>query len=282
MSTAFERIRQMLTDAGQQASTKIIDILPQAAVAVLIVGIGLLVSAALYFLAMRIMEFFAIDKLAGKTPLQRFLRDAGIHKNVSHILGLLVFWLGVLVTLILAADALQLEQVSSALAVVTRFIPQLIAALLIVIFGMLLAKFLQVFVEQTLVKAHLQFAAVVGKVVYVCVLLFVLHLVIEQLGFQLSFITTNMMLAISAIVVVCGIGFVLSCKTLLENAAACYQLRQHLKVGDRVAVSGAQGAVAAFTLTSVVLQTSAGKTILPALAFYTSSYTIENQHEQRA
>jgi small-conductance mechanosensitive channel len=278
MDTILQRIQQMLTDAGQQASSKAIEILPQATVAILIIGVGFLLSAGLYFLAIRLMEFFAIDKLAGKTPLQRFLHDSGIHRNVSHILALLIFWLGVLVTLIFAADALQLEQVSNALAVVTRFIPQLIAALLIVIFGMLLAKFLQVFVEQTLIKAQLHFAAAVGKVVYVLVLLFVLHLVIDQLGLRLSFVTLNVMIGVSAALVVFGLGFIVACRTLLENAAACYQLKQHLTIGQRVNVNGVRGAITGFTLTSVVVESENGSVVFPALVFYTTSYTVENGH----
>ncbi len=268
----------MLASAASQAYEKTFNILPEAAIATVIIGVGLLVSAGLYFFAMRAMEFFALDKLAGKTPLQRFLRDIGIHKNVSNILGLLVFWLGVLVTLVFAADVLKLEQVSSALAVVTRFIPQLIAALLIVIFGMLLAKFLQVFVEQTLEKAHLKFAAATGKVVYILVLLFVLHLVVEQLGFRLSFLSTNVMLVVSALLIVAGIGFIVAYRTLLENAAACVQLKQHLRAGQRIAIEGVEGTIRSFTFTSVVLDAGGRSVVLPAIVFFTSTYTVSPEH----
>jgi len=282
MENVFSQLKGMLGSAASQAYGKIGDILPEAVIAIVIIGIGLLISAALYFLAIRIMGFFALDKLAGKTPLQKILHNVGIHKNISHILALLIFWLGVLITLIFAADVLKLGQVSGALAIVTRFIPQIIAALLIVVFGMLLAKFLQVFVEQTLGRANAKFAVIAGKIVYIGVLLLVLHLVFVQLGFDLSILTTNVLVAIVAFLILLGIGFIVSCKTLLENMCACYQIKQHLKVGDTVTIEGIQGTVSAFKLTSVVLESNGGQVVLPALKFFTSTYALTQPHGERA
>ncbi len=278
MENVLERLKGIMSDAGSQSYQKAIDILPEAALAILIIGIGLIVSTALYFLAVRIMEFFAIDKLAGKTPLQRMLRNVGIHKNVSHFLALLIFWLGVLVTLIFAADVLELGHVSNALAMVTLFIPQMIAALLIVIFGMLLAKFLQVFVEQALMKTQVRFATTAGKVVYIAVIIFVLHLVVVQLGFNLSFITTNVMIIFSSLIFIAGVGTMIATRTIIENAFACYQLKQLLAKGQDVSINGTEGTIQEFTNTGVILKTQSGEVVIPALTFFTSTYSLKREH----
>lgn len=275
METIPERLQGMLSEAWTQAYQKVYEILPEAALAVLIIAVGLFFSAALYFLAVKVMEFFAIDKLAGKTPLQRMLHNIGIHKNISHILALLIFWLGILITLIFAADILNLEQVSNALAVVTRFIPQVIAALLIVIFGMLLAKFLQVFVEQTVGKANMSIAATAGKVVYIAVLVFVLHLVVVQLGFDLSFVTTNVIIIFASLLFIGGIATAFATRTLLESAVACFQLKRLLKVGQEVSIQNTQGRIKQFTLTSVVMDSGGAEVVLPAILFFTETYTLK-------
>ena len=282
MESAIERLQSIAGDAWNQAYQKTIDILPEAALAIVIIGIGLLISTGIYYLAVRIMAFFAIDKLAGKTPLQQLLRNVGIHKNISNIVALLLFWLGVLITLVFAADVLKLEQVSSALTVVTRFIPQVIAALLIVIFGMLLAKFLQVFIEQTLMRVQERFAVITGRIVYVVVLIFVIHLVIEQLGFNLSFVTTNVVIVLCALLFVVSIGAIIAARTLLENALACYQLRQELRVGNKIAVGAISGTVRRFTLTGVVVETHEGDSVLPALTFFQQTYSLKRSHGERS
>jgi hypothetical protein len=99
MESIFARLQTMLAEAWSQTLEKTLEIFPEAVLAVVIIGIGLLISVGVYFLAVRLMEFFAIDKLAGKTPLQQFLHNVGIHRSVSQIVALLLFWLGVLITL---------------------------------------------------------------------------------------------------------------------------------------------------------------------------------------
>lgn len=278
MESAFQRLQSIAGEAWLQAYSKSIDILPEVVLAIVIIGVGLIISTGIYYLAVRIMAFFAIDKLAGKTPLQQFMRNVGIHRNISNIVALLFFWLGVLITLIFAADVLELEQVSNALGVVTRFIPQVIAALLMVIFGMLLAKFLQVFVEQALAKVQERMAIILGRIVYIAVLLFVLNVVVEQLGFDLSFITTNVVIVLCAIFIVFSIGAIVAARTLLENIFSCYQLRQEVRIGDRVSVAGKSGRVRRFTLTGVVLESEGGDAILPALVFFQQTYSLTRNH----
>jgi len=281
MESAIERLQSIAGDAWNQAYQKIVDILPETALAVAIIGIGLLISTAVYYIAVRIMAFFAIDKLAGKTPLQQLLRNVGIHKNISNIVALLLFWLGVLITLIFASDVLQLEQISNALAVVTRFIPQIIAALLIVIFGMLLAKFLQVFMEQTLMRVQERLAIITGRVVYIAVIIFVFHLVIGQLGFDLSFVTTNAVIVLCAIILVVSIGAIVAARTLLENALACYQLRQELAVGDKISIGEITGTIKRFTLTDAVVETQEGDKVIPALIFFQQTYSLKRANGER-
>ena len=278
MENIITRLKEIVSSAGSQAYEKVVENLPQAGLAVLIIGIGLLVSAALYFLTLRILAFFAIDKLAGKTPLQRMLRSVGIMKSVSDILALLVFWLGVLITIIYAADILKLEKVSNTIAVVTGFIPQIIAALLIIIFGMLLAKFLQVFVQQTLGKAHVRFAAIVGQFVYIVVLVFVIYLVVMQLGFDLSFLTTNVIIVFSTLLFIVAVGAAIASRTLLENTFACYQLRQSVSKGDTVSIEDHSGDVKEFTWTSVVLKSGSEEIVIPALDFFTHTYSLKRKH----
>ncbi len=278
MSDVWNKLQATAIGTWDRAYDTLMSRLPEAALAILLVGVGLLVAAALYFATLRIMAFFAIDKLAAKTPLQRMLRGAGITRNVSDIFAFLIFWLIVFITLVFAADVLELEQVSNTLAVVTLFIPQLIAAFLIMVFGMLLARFLQIFVEQSLQRAEIRIANLMGKIVYVIVIIVAIQLVVEQLGFDLSFLTTNVLIFLCVIFVVGGLVAVTVCRTLLENAIACYQLRQQLSVGQNVNIGNTQGRIVRFALAHVILDTSSGETAVPALSFFTSAYTFQNTH----
>lgn len=273
----YDRIRSTLGEAASHAYERSIELLPEATMAVLVVGLGLIIGAGLYFLTMYILGYLAVDKLAAKTPLNRMLKSVGITKTVSEIVALLIFWLCVFVTLIFASEILNLEQVSDVLTVIILFIPQLIAALLIIVFGMLLAKFLAVLVEQTLGRAKVSYADSIAKIVYFAVLVLAFPLAFEQLGFDLSLITTNVMILLSALVLIVGIGTMISSRTLLENILACYQLRYQIRIGDRIAIGDTEGRVRGFTLTSVLIEVEGHDHVIPALQFFTSKYSLTHK-----
>jgi len=273
MASVLENVKVALSDASDQAYDKVIAVLPEAGLAVLTVGVGLLVAALLHFLAVRIMEFFAIDKLAGKTPLDRMLKNVGIKKTISEIVALLLFWFVVFLTLVLAAEILDLKQLSHVLDVVMRFIPRIIVALLIVFFGLLLARFLSVLVEQPLRRAGAKYAVPVSKTVYTAVVVFVLLFAVDQLGLDLSFITTNVMIVCTGLLVIVGVGAACAARPLLENMLTCYQLRQLIKVGDRIKIDDIEGVVQEFTATSVILQVGDEQIIYPARDFFLRSFS---------
>jgi hypothetical protein len=274
MSAVFERLRAILSQASADASAKAVDSLPEAAFAIAVVILGWLAASIIYFLTVRVLGFFAVDKLAGKTPLTRMLRGIGIEKSVSSIIALLIFWMAVLATLIAASEILHLEQVSRVLALVTGYIPQVIAAFLIVVFGMLLAKFLQTIVVQAVARAEVGYERTAGKAVHLLVLILVFLAASEQLGFDLSFVTTNVLLVLGAILLVLGIAFVISMRAFLENAVASRALRRELKVGEWLRIGDIEGTVHSFSRTGVIVRDAEGSTTIPASFFERQSYTV--------
>ena len=109
---------------------------------------------------------------------------------------------------------------------------------------------------------------------YYIVLVVVILLVFEQLGFDLSLVTFNAMLIFTALLVVCGVGFMIAARSTLENMLSCYQLQKTLYQGDRISIESVEGVVDSFTPTSVVVSTGQGSTVVPASSFLKSSYSV--------
>lgn len=264
----------MLREAAVQSYDKIIALLPEVVLAVIIIVLGGLAASIVYSLTIRVLGFFAVDKLAGKTPLERMLRSIGIHRSVSAIIAWLLFWMTILVTLVFASEILHLEQVSEALAVVLRYIPQVIAALLIIVFGMLLAKFLQTLVTQAVARVQLGHEQSFGKAVHVLVLILVFLVASQQLGFDLSFVTTNVMILLLAVALLAGVAVIVGARSVLENALACRQVRQQVHKGKTLRIGEVEGVVKGFTLTGVIVEHAGKETIVPATFFFHHTYTL--------
>ncbi len=275
MNSILQRIQIAFSDAGANAYERMTNILPETVLAIGVVLLGWVIASLMYFLCVRVLKIFAVDKLAAKTPLDRMMKSFGIQKDVSEILGLLIFWMAVLVTLIFASEILHLRQVSIALGVVTRYIPQVIAALLIVVFGMLLARFLQMLSVQAVSKSGLGYEKSVGKFVNILVLVFVFLAASEQLGFDLSFVTTNVLVILSVILLVLGFAAVLGSRSVLEGSVACWQLRRQIHKGDHIEIDGCAGTIDGFTQTGVILNMGSTTTIIPAHHFFAQRYTLK-------
>jgi len=273
MDSLLSRFTDLFVTAWGEASERFTDIVPEALLAIFVVLIGWIVASVLQMLVLRILRFFAIDKLAGKTPLERLLKDIGIRRGLTDILGLLVFWLAILLTLTFAADLLELSQVSYALSIVTGYIPQAIAALLIIVFGMLLARFLQVLSEQALERAKIVGGHVVGRVVYIIVFVFVTIAAIEQLGIKLQFVTTNAVIIITGCVVLLGVAIIVGSRSLIEGWMLTQYLKREITIGDTIEIEGIRGTVKRITPVAVILDVSGTDTVMPSSHFAEKRYT---------
>jgi len=110
--------------------------------------------------------------------------------------------------------------------------------------------------------------------VQVIVLIFVLVAATEQLGLNLSFLTTNVLLVVAAVLLILSLSFVLGARTLLENILACQQLKRQISIDQRISVENVSGRVKSFTIGSVVVATEQGDAVIPAVNFFKHTYTI--------
>lgn len=273
MNAVFQRLQLMLSETMTSASEKVWTLLPEILFAIVLVFIGWVAAVLVHHIVLWILNFFAIDKLAAKTPLNKMLKSIGIHKSISGIFGWLVFWMIILLTLIIAADTLHLQQLSDGLSMITGYIPQVLASIMIVIFGMLLAKFLQMIVTQTLSKMEISYKQYIGKAVQFVVLIFVFVAAIDQLGFNLTYILNGIVTIVSVGLLMLGLGAAFGARTVIDNATACQQLKRQLVVGDTIEVDGIKGSVKEFTLTNVVLESGGDTKVLPASHFLTHTYS---------
>ena len=273
MDTFFPRMQLLLAQVIANAGERIGALLPQIITAIFVVLAGWLIAVIIHQLVLWILNLFAVDKLAAKTPLAGMLKNIGIRRSISEILAFLIFWLVIFFTLVVAADTLNLSQVSRVLGVVTTYIPQVIASVLIVMVGMLLAKFLQMIAMQAFSKLEPGPRKSIGNAVQTVVMVFVFIAAVDQLGFELDYVMNALLSFVSVALLMLGLGVAFGARTAVDNAIACQQIRRQILVGDRVRIGENEGTVKGFTLTNIIMDIAGTETIFPATHFLTQTYT---------
>lgn len=116
--------------------------LPKFLAALIILVAGWMLAKALHFAVVRGLKLVNFAILTDKAGIDKFLKQGGIRKTTTDILGILVYWLIILFTLLGAFNILGLTVVSDLVSRITQFIPNVIVAILILTIGLYFARFI--------------------------------------------------------------------------------------------------------------------------------------------
>src|ERR671939_1535975 len=126
----------------QNALSTFLSYIPQLIGAIIILIVGYIVAKVLQAVVGRVLQGIGFDRWMERGGIKQFLDRAETNQTPASILGALVFWFVFIIAITMAADALGISQVSVVLAQLIAYIPNVIAAILILILAALLANFL--------------------------------------------------------------------------------------------------------------------------------------------
>ena len=139
--------------------------LPRLAIAIGVLVIGWLLAKAFrvgVVKALRALNFHVLTERAG---IDSFLQQGGTEKDTTELVGWLAYALVILASLIVAFNGLGLTQVTDLLGRVLLFVPRLLVALLVIVFGSYFARFVGHAVQSYLRRADISDAELLGRVV---------------------------------------------------------------------------------------------------------------------
>jgi len=125
---------------------------------------------------------------------------------LADIIGTVFFWIILLFFIYIAADVLKLSLISDLINRIISFIPNLIAAVLIIIIGVLLSSFFKGMVKVAASSYALAHPELLSTIVQYLVLFFTLAIALEQLGVATQILVNSVLIIIGAL----AFGFALA------------------------------------------------------------------------
>src|ERR671920_322781 len=126
----------------QEGLSTFFSYIPQLIGAILILIVGYIVAKLLDAVVTRLLGAIGFEHWMERGGIRQFFERAETRQTPTSILGRLVFWFVFIIAIVMATDALGISQVSAVLAELIAYIPNVIAAVLILILAALLANFL--------------------------------------------------------------------------------------------------------------------------------------------
>ena len=200
------QITAVVTGAWNAFATKITAFLPKFLGAVLIFVVGLVIARLLKFAVERFLRLVHLDSATEKTGVKAFLAKGDIHKSLSSILGTLVYWFIMILVIVASLDALGLPIVSDLLNVVFLYVPNVVAAVIVLVLGMLVGNLLAAVVRTAASNAGLKAAEGLSRTALYAIIFFSGAIALIQLGigkevvvsaFEIAFGATALALALA-------------------------------------------------------------------------------------
>jgi hypothetical protein len=202
----LEPARTVLSQIGQ--------FLVNIMLVIVILIIGWIVSKVIRSIVTKSLRAIKLDELSDRIELETLLEKGGISYSLSELIGLICYWLALLVTFMVAINAVGLTIAAELLNKVVLYIPNVVAAVFILILGMFVATILKNIVVTAANNAGLNQGKVLGKVAETIVIAFAIFVGLEQLriGIQITQLTISIVLG--SIGLGLALAFGLGCKDL--------------------------------------------------------------------
>jgi hypothetical protein len=192
--------------------SSILAFFPKVLVALLIFIIGAAVAQWVKRLTIRSLEKLRLSKGLDSTPLQSFLSNAEITTKVEVIIANIVYWILILFVLYTSISLLGLGAVSSLLGRILLYIPNVLSAIIILFFGILLAGLGETLVKGAVKTVDGKSARLLGTVTSYLIMIIAVLAAVSELGIAQQFITTLFTGVIAAISIAVGLAFGLGSK----------------------------------------------------------------------
>ncbi len=235
--------RQVLVRSLAELGETLAAFLPKLVATLLIVGVGWLVSRLVAAVTERLLRQVGLDRVADHVGISATLQRAGLAAPCSRIVARLVFWVLMLTFLLSAVETLGLTAVTGTIDRLIGFLPNVIAASLIFVLGLLLARLVRNLVSSGAAAAELDAAARVGALAETAVAVVAATVALEQLGIETSVVVMVLAAVIGTLAVTLGIGLALGARPIVTQILAGHFLRQSLPPGGTVEVAGRSGVV---------------------------------------
>ena len=230
-----------------------------------LLAFGWVLALVMRLLASRLVH--AVGRLVPRHLLRRGLPQSTIERQVSDIIGLVVFWAVLLFFLAAAADTLGLSVLSTSLAGLGFYVPRLLGAILIAVFGLVLGNLARDAVTAAASAAGAPFAAAVGQIARMSILVAAGLIAVAEMGIDITLLTAVLSVTLLAVLGAFALAFGLGARTAVSNIIGAHYLRQTFEVGQHVRFGETTGTIAAITATAVVIRASHGDVIVPAKHF---------------
>lgn len=260
-------LHKVLQDILGSLSGAVSEFLPRALTALVVILVGFLLAK---IVARAVRMGFArlkIDDLLARMGLTGLMGKLGLQDPPGQVLGRFLYYLIVLMFVKSAADAVGLLAISGAITAFFAYLPNLVAALILFVIGVLASQFVSGAVTRSARDAGVEFAPALGRIASAAILFVVSFMALTQLKIHTDIIHMVAQIVLAGAALAFALSFGLGARDVTRNLLAGFYARKLFTVGQTISVAGIEGELTGITAQHVIIETKDGMLTMPNSVF---------------
>ena len=194
-------------DTMQTFWQQLIQFLPTFIAAFVVLVAGWLLAKGVAYGVVKGLKLVNFSTLTDRAGIDKFLKHGGIRKTTIDIIGVLIYWLIILATWLVAFNMLGLTVVSDLVSRLAQFIPHVIVAILILTIGLYFARFISESVIAYGKNVGMEDAEIMGRLTRYSIMVFVIIIALGQMNIGEAILYPAFLILFGGIVLALALAF---------------------------------------------------------------------------
>ena len=187
--------------------TQLASFVPQLLAALVLLFVGWILANLARTGVIKLLDLLRFDSLAEKTGIEAFLKQGHVDISLGRLIANLVYWVIIFIVIVTVANSLGLHMVAELFNKIVLYIPNVIVAILVLVFGVLVARIINRLVFAYMNNIGVQGALTISTLSEYAVIIFVVFIALEQLEIGTTLLTAAFQIGFGAIGLALALAF---------------------------------------------------------------------------
>lgn len=250
-----------LAETHQEFTRQMIDHIPQLLGALALLLAGWIIAWSLRLLARKLIRGF--ERLLLRNAQKHGSQPSPV-RSYARLGGDMVFWSVLLFFIAASANLLDWKVFSGVTSALLTYLPNVLTGLLIILAGFALSGVARSVVASTAESTGIAQAELLARIAQVTVVLTAMIIGVEQLGINVAFLTTTLIVVAGVLLGGAALAFALGARHFVANVIGVQTARKHYQLGQLIKLDDVEGYLLEITPTLMILDTKQGRAVVPA------------------
>lgn len=265
---------EILTNIAKTLIDGFVSFIPRLIGAIVILVIGSLLSKLLRRGVRTILSKAGVDKLGDQLNKIDFVKGLGTEIKLSVVVAQVLYFFVLMVFVSAAAETLGIAAITGMVVSLMNLIPQLIAAGIMLLVGVLVADALKKVVVTVCKSFNIASGKLLGSIVFFLFLTIMVINAVGQAGINTTLLESSFNLLIGGVIFAFAVGYGIASRDVMANILSSFYSKNRYREGQLIEIDGVKGQIVSIDSTALTLQTGETTTVFPLQTLQTSKVVV--------